>query len=460
MKKINNIVLITVDALRYDHSNIVKNKIDEVLGKGINFTKAYSTGPCSSMSYIGYLSSKFATYPDEKYFITKPKLKRKRTLLFEVLKKNGYKTYVIANNPFHNKFGYDQGIDVMITKANYSSKNKVISNLSKYKSLLFLNRILKLFYSIIGLKAKAENKMPYFDSKKITEIVKNIVGKETDNNIFMQINYMDTHTPINLSNEYIRKNFTENEIINNKLGYREILEIRDVIDNNNDEEMSDINERLSNYEKLYYYETVYAADNINYLLKYFKELGRLKDTVFILHSDHGEYIQPEGKLLGHGHPVRSKKETLNVFYENLVHVPLTIWGLGEGEIEKVVSLVDLPPTILEILGIKKPTEWYGDNIFSEYEKPVIIEDIRYGDICYCVRTNDWAFAYNENTKQEYLFKTSPQDKKDVSSQNKELVKEMHKLINIHKKKIEISWREYLNKDINNILQPTKKYDSK
>ena len=60
-----NVILITIDALRYDHSKIVKDKIDAVLGKGINFTKAYSTGPCSSMSYIGYLSSKFATYPDE-----------------------------------------------------------------------------------------------------------------------------------------------------------------------------------------------------------------------------------------------------------------------------------------------------------------------------------------------------------------------------------------------------------
>ena len=73
------------------------------------------------------------------------------------------------------------------------------------------------------------------------------------------------------------------------------------------------------------------------------------------------------------------------------------------------------------------------NAYDIIQKPVIIEDIRYGDICYCVRTNDWAFAYNENTKQEYLFKTSPQDKKDLTNQNKELVKEMHKLINIHKK---------------------------
>ena len=69
------------------------------------------------MSYIGYLSSKFSTYPDEKYFITKPKVKRKRTLLFEVLKDHGYKTYVIANSPFHNEYGYDQGIDVFISKA-------------------------------------------------------------------------------------------------------------------------------------------------------------------------------------------------------------------------------------------------------------------------------------------------------------------------------------------------------
>ena len=37
---------------------------------------------------------------------------------------------------------------------------------------------------------------------------------------------------------------------------------------------------------------------------------------------------------------------------------------------------------------------------------------------------------------------------------------MHKLINIHKKKIEISWREYLNKDINNILQMSEKYETK
>ena len=272
---------------------------------------------------------------------------------------------------------------------------------------------------------------------------------------------MDTHTPINLSNKYIRENYNVDEIINNKLGYKEVREIRDVIDSEaSKEEMIAINKRLSTNEKFYYYETIYAADNINLLLKHFKESGRLKDTVFILHSDHGEYIQPEGKLLGHGHPVRNKKETLNVFYENLVHVPLTIWGLGEGEIEKVVSLVDLPPTILEILGIEKPIEWYGDNIFSEEEKPVIIEDIRYGNKCYCVRTNNWAFAYNNETKQEYLFKTSPQGKRNLSSQKKELVKQMHNLIYIHKKKIELSWREYLNKDINNILQLSEKYQTK
>ena len=89
-----------------------------------------------------------------------------------MLQKHGYKTYVIANDTFHSKYGYDQGIDMMITKENYSSKNKIISKLSKFKFLLLLNRVIKLFYKKIGLKKQSEIKMPYFDSKKIMEIVK------------------------------------------------------------------------------------------------------------------------------------------------------------------------------------------------------------------------------------------------------------------------------------------------
>ena len=80
----------------------------------------------------------------------------------------------------------------------------------------------------------------------------------------------------------------------------------------------------------------------------------MEDTIIIFHSDHGEYISPEGKLLGHGLPIKHKEEAINVFYDSLIHVPLTLWGLGEKKVDKVVSLVDLSPTILEIIGLEKP----------------------------------------------------------------------------------------------------------
>jgi len=453
MNKPKNIVLLTIDALRYDHSKIIIDRIQKILGKGMIFNNAYSTGPSSSMSYIGYLSSKFPSYPDEKYFITKPRLKRNRKLLFEVLKDNGFKTHVIANGPFHNNFGYDQGIDTIITKGNSSSKNKVKTQLSKFKFLLLLNRLKKYLYIKIGLLNKAELSMPYLDSKEITKIVKKFPIQDLNKNCFIQINYMDTHTPINMSNPYIKEHFNQNEVRNSKLGYKEILQIRRSIDELGEEFSKNIelNQLLDNYEKLYYYETIYAADNISELLEYFESIGQLKDTVFILHSDHGEYLKPEGKLLGHGHPVKSPEETLNVFYENLVHVPLAIWGFGTGEIDEVVSLVDLSPTVLDMLGIMKPSEWYGETLFSDLMRPVIIEDVRYGNRCYCVRIKDWAFAYNNETKHQYLFNTRPENKIDRSNDKKELVKHMHNIIDLHKKKINHSWSEYLRKDIKSIL---------
>ncbi len=70
-----------------DHSKIVKNKVNEILGEGIDFENAFSTGPSTSMSYVGLLCSKFPTFPDEIKTITQPGLSRKRTLLYEVTKK-------------------------------------------------------------------------------------------------------------------------------------------------------------------------------------------------------------------------------------------------------------------------------------------------------------------------------------------------------------------------------------
>ena len=86
---------------------------------------------------------------------------------------------------------------------------------------------------------------------------------------------------------------------------------------------------------------------------------------------------------------------LREFYDSLIHVPLTFWGLDNQLEKRVVSLIDLSPTILDIAGIEKPTEWYGRSLFSNNPSPAISEDIRHGCICISVRTDKWIYAFNE-----------------------------------------------------------------
>ena len=109
--------------------------------QGIDFEKAYSTGPSSSMSYIGFLCSKYPTYPDEIKSIALPSIDRKRTLLYELLKDNGYNTYVVSNCLFSRYYGYDKGIDLMIDKQPKTiwEKHKKISlYFKKQKSLPYV----------------------------------------------------------------------------------------------------------------------------------------------------------------------------------------------------------------------------------------------------------------------------------------------------------------------------------
>jgi arylsulfatase len=77
--------------------------------------------------------------------------------------------------------------------------------------------------------------------------------------------------------------------------------------------------------------------------------GALEHTLVVLTSDHGEEFYEHGSFL-HGHEL----------YEELIHVPLILWGPGSlepGRTERPVSLVDLSDTVCALLvpGTGAPT---------------------------------------------------------------------------------------------------------
>jgi membrane-anchored protein YejM (alkaline phosphatase superfamily) len=76
----------------------------------------------------------------------------------------------------------------------------------------------------------------------------------------------------------------------------------------------------------------------------------LANTIVLITGDHGEEFLEKGRL-GHN----------SEFHEEQVRVPLVLWIPGDGahEVDTMTSHVDIPPTILPLLGVSNPPEDYS-----------------------------------------------------------------------------------------------------
>ena len=109
------------------------------------------------------------------------------------------------------------------------------------------------------------------------------------------------------------------------------------------------------YENPYDAEIAYTDSIVGKLLNKMEEMGLMENTLIILLSDHGEGLGEHGEL-DHG-----------VFiYEQTLRVPLIFHCPGlipQGKkIEEPVSLSDIMPTVLDILGIEAPNDCDGRSL--------------------------------------------------------------------------------------------------
>jgi len=110
---------------------------------------------------------------------------------------------------------------------------------------------------------------------------------------------------------------------------------------------------LERIVSLYDGEIRFADHLVGRLLETIDTLGIRDRTYVIVTSDHGEDFADHRAIGRHGHTV----------YEELLHVPLLIrtpGGEGRGAIaSQPVGLVDLAPTILDLLGLAAPPTFEG-----------------------------------------------------------------------------------------------------
>jgi len=179
------------------------------------------------------------------------------------------------------------------------------------------------------------------------------------------------------------------------------------------------------------------------LITVLKNEGLLKNTVVILISDHGEDFSehyPFEMTKGHGHSL----------YEELLRIPLIIYHpLFHGKasfIDKNVRLIDIMPTILDILGLSIPGDIQGKSLLpllkgEDVEMPeyFFAEAICHGPERKMIHNGRYKYIYSPEPNVQktgrkiypvkmhelYDVQKDPGEKNNIYYKEKEIAKHMH-----------------------------------
>jgi arylsulfatase A-like enzyme len=115
---------------------------------------------------------------------------------------------------------------------------------------------------------------------------------------------------------------------------------------------------------LYDGEIAYTDRELERFWQFIEKKGILENTVVVILSDHGEEFGEHGEF--------SHKN----LYDCVVHVPLILYmppslrsGIQRNRISDQVSLIDVMPTLLEMLGLERPRHLQGRSLVSLWEGP-------------------------------------------------------------------------------------------
>lgn len=99
------------------------------------------------------------------------------------------------------------------------------------------------------------------------------------------------------------------------------------------------------------------------LLEGLRAAGRLERTIVIFSADHGEELYQHNRYLYHSCSV----------YQTALHVPLGFSAPGlipaGARVPQVVELIDVLPTLLDLVGVAKPAEQHGKSLVPYLERP-------------------------------------------------------------------------------------------
>lgn len=295
-----NVLFIVSDTLRADFMGIygarhdTSPNLDRFARENLIFRRAVSPAPWTSPAVASLFTS---LYPSAhgvardavRSQIPTDSLNPSYTTLAETFRAGGYATHAIVRNPWlSRRRGYAQGFD------KYADADRL----------------------------RADQPRGTLHTKDLGRIAKTSMLRlaKEEKPFFFYLHVLDPHRPFSAPSEIVDRFHPMGSDRPKKPQGLELLA----------------------HEFAHYNAEIFVVDTmVGDLFDFLRAEGLYDDLIIAFASDHGEQFYEHGSL-GHGHHV----------YAEEVHVPFLLKGPGlAGEIQSVVSTLDIGPTLLELAGV-------------------------------------------------------------------------------------------------------------
>jgi len=384
-----NVMLISIDTLRKDHCsaygyerNTTPN-LRVLAEQGARFDLAYAPSSSTAPSHATMFT---ALYPITHQVLKQGhKLSQEDYTLAECLSANGYQTAaVVASFVLDAKFGFSQGFS-------------------------FYDDTFKLSTSSIQRKYWADQ--PDVIDQRADETTRKAIGwlrkqRSWEQPFFLFVHYFDPHAPYDPPKPIVSQLVPHGK------------------------EQTDLEKIVRRYDG----EIAFTDREIGKLLTAMKHMGIEENTLVVLTSDHGEGLGQHDHL---GHSIN--------IYEEAVRVPLILrWPerIAQGSVfSRQVELVDLAPTILDLIGIKpdgfscqgrslaaslrgessldkdRPIYLYREYYKDRQMKLLSGKNVRLDGEKFGIRLGDWKYieGKEENTKELFDLAADPHELVNLSN---------------------------------------------
>jgi arylsulfatase A-like enzyme len=316
-----NVVLVLMETLRPDHlgcygyGRATSPNLDKLAAGSAVFENAFAQ---SSQSLISAASVFTGLYPPS-HGVTRAdkRLDPGIPTLAGELKKHGYRTAAFTSGFFLNhSFGLNSGFEKYDDSKDFGTLNDVVPGALAW---LGANKDKKFFLVVHGYDAHAPYRAP-------AEFLSKFSGDYSGQlkNVPLDYNLADRIYKDGLYEDYTLKKRTS------------VLE------------KADTDFIVSQYDGAVLYADLRAGD----LLRGLEGLGLSGNTVVLFLSSAGEALMDHGTILSSFH---------GGLYEEGIHVPLMIRapGVKPARIKAEVQLVDVLPTVLDLLGFAAPAGAQG-----------------------------------------------------------------------------------------------------